>query len=375
MELRLALVAVLLLSGGCGDPATPSRPNLVLIVGDDLAYRDLGFMGSEFVMTPRLDRLASEGAVFPVAYNTASVCRPSLRTLLTGLHPVQWDARVAALRARRRVSPGREMTHMTTMPGLLARNGYATFQAGKLWESHFEVAGFEDGTAVRPQTTGRAAAVAIGRSTMEPVWRFLDERDGRPFFLWFAPTLPHTPFDAADAHRAPYAAMELTDAARAYFANVTRFDAVVGALLDGLEERGLGEDTLVVYLNDNGWDQAPDFEAPLERGGGGLDGPRGKGSLYEIGFRTPLVLRWPGRIEPAVVRPDLVSTVDVTATLLDAAGVAPPPGREGRSLLPLLDGRGGTGRDAIFGSVTASHLKGRRRRADLSATALIARSE
>lgn len=345
----LALLAALALAA-CAD----RPPNLVLVIGDDQGWTDYGFMGSKTVQTPRLDALAAQGTVYPRAFDTASSCRPALRTLLTGLEPLAWEARARVLRGRGALGADWELVrHLDTLPRALARRGYASFQGGKYWEGSFADAGFTEGlTPHRPRSAklralaGGEAALALGRSTMEPLWRFLEAHRDGPFFVWFAPSLPHRPHDAGPAYRARYAGADLSPAALAYYANVSRFDDRLGELLDRLDALGVADDTVVVYLADNGWDQPPTEGLATFSGG-----PRGKHTLYEVGFRTPLVLRWPGRVPAGAVRRDLVSTVDLFATLLDLAGAPMPPGRTGHSLWPSLARGAPWTRDRIFGGM------------------------
>jgi arylsulfatase A-like enzyme len=301
-------------------------------------------MGDPIIETPNLDALASEGVVFPYGYATASTCRPSLRSLLTGLHPVQWNARRRALRAEDRAgSKFDPIRDFATLPRLLGTRGYQSFQTGKYWETTFEGAGFTHGMK-RPEETARpgepgwiqvragGSGLAIGRSTMQPLWDFLEQAGDERFFVWFAPSLPHTPHDPPREFLDRYADADLSGAARAYYANITRFDAIVGELIERLEAMGLRDDTLLVYLSDNGWDQAPRALNPVPE----LGGVRGKSSMYELGFRTPIVFQWPGRIPGGRTRNDLVSEVDLFTTLLDFAGLEAPPDRTGINLRPAL---------------------------------------
>jgi uncharacterized sulfatase len=321
------------------------RPNLVIIIGDDHGYPYAGFMGSEVVETPHLDRLAAEGTVFSHAYNVSSTCRPSLMSLLTGLDPYQVE-----LRSNQLANQGRQRNDVNrildfqTLPALLAQRGYRSFQAGKHWEGSALQAGFTAGTKTAKQVTGSSFAdfaggtlgLEIGRTTMEPVWEMLERSEGDPFLLWFAPRLPHTPMDAPESYRAPYLHAGLSRSAVAYYANISRLDAAIGELLQRLEAMELRERTLVLYLSDNGWDQAPDVEA---RGRAlTLGGTRGKMSMYELGFRTPIVFHWPGHVPRGVVHDELVSTLDVFPTLLDYAGLVAPAGRWGLSLRPRIEG-------------------------------------
>lgn len=328
----------------------------MLVIGDDHGYTDFGFMGSREVQTPNLDRLAAEGTVFPVAYTTASQCRPALRTLLSGLYPHQWGLRVAQIAARVGRADGvRDVELFDTLPRALERHGYATFEGGKLWEGTFADAGFGGGMTDRfepsafPRLRGQFGGdgLALVRETMDPVFEFVDAHTEQPFFLWFAPFLPHLPHDAPPRFRDLYRNAEISGRRRAYYAAVSWFDEGVGRLVEHLERRGLREKTLIVYLADNGWEV--DDEAYRAEGG-----PHGKNSLYELGFRTPLVFHWPGHIESGAVRDALASFVDVVPTLLDYAGAPPLRGRPGRSLRPQVEGREGAGRHALIGAAPRS---------------------
>jgi arylsulfatase A-like enzyme len=346
---RLALA--LLLAVACGNGGPPDPPNLVLIIADDQGYRDYGFMGSPTVRTPNLDRLASEGVVFSFGYTTSSVCRPTLQTLLTGLYPREWTMRIAQMRRRGSApTPWGEVARFETLPRILAEHGYASFQAGKHWEGTFTTAGFTDGmTATKdpeqfkgidglPGGGGIRIAGADGlrivRETMDPVYEFIDAHVDSPFLLWFAPYLPHIPHNAPRRHQDLYRDAPVPKTTKLYYSAISWLDEGVGQLLEHLESRGLREKTLVVYMSDNGW-QAGDFG--LHRNTL-LGGPKAKLSLYDLGFRTPIILSWPGRIPEGEVIDRLTSTAHLFPTFLDYAGVPQLPDRAGRSLRPLLEG-------------------------------------
>lgn len=337
------LFGSLLLATSVGCSSDDPLPNIVVVLSDDQSYPDFGFMGSSTIVTHELDRLAQEGVVFTHGFNTASTCRYSQMSILTGLHPAQWNARKNQLK-RQGVSlrEGLEIQAFLTLPALLAKRGYVSFQAGKYWEGSFAMGGFDSGMKGddwfkdRSEYGRRVAAAGgrsleLGRTTLQPVFDFLAEEREQPFFLWFAPRLPHFPHDPSADDLAPYEGLALTPSARLYYGNITRFDRVVAQLMEELARLELAKNTLVVFLADNGWDQLPDEQRP-----GPFGGPRGKNSVYELGYRTPIVFHWPGRIGPGPPIDTLVSTVDVFATLLDVAGVKAPPDRVGRSLLPLL---------------------------------------
>jgi uncharacterized sulfatase len=334
-------------------------PNIILIIGDDHGWPYFGFMGDEIVKTPHLDALAKEGVLFPFGFTTSSTCRPSLRSLLTGLDPVQWRAKRRAHLAKGQSSKGRErIRDFETLPRRLARRGYASFQGGKYWEGGYQAGGFTDGMARSLDAAsltkwgwmqGRAGgdSLELGRTTMEPLWDFLEKNRDEPFFVWFAPKLPHTPHDASEEFLALYAGDDLSESARKYYANISRFDARVGELVARLEKLGLREKTLIVYLTDNGWEQDPRATYRTSQ----LGGPKGKSSMYELGFRTPIIFNWPGRLTGGTRRDDLVSEVDLFTTMLEFAELEPPPDRTGVSLRSALLGDGKSSRETVIGSM------------------------
>lgn len=385
-----ALAALALAALACGERAgappppdaqsparAPERPNIVLLIGDDYGYPYHGFTGSEVVQTPHLDRLAAEGTVFTQGFATSNVCRPSMWTLLTGLYPLQLHARAerragqplgSGARGRRqwpkwdRYYVGAIRADPDTLPRALSRAGYVSFQAGKFWEGTFDVGGFDDGMnredvpgatdpADGPNDRVRGLGSTLGRLTLSPVLDFIDAQGDPPFFLWYAPLLPHRPHDPPADLWALYEGLGLSHDARAYYAMCSWFDRGVGQLIEHLERRGLSERTLVVYVSDNGWQADPASEATHH-----LGGPLGKLSHHELAFRTPIVFRWPGRIPAGRVVEALVSTADLHPTLLSYAGMAAAPGRLGVDLRPLIEGSAGSVRDVLIGSTSFLRL-------------------
>lgn len=368
MELRaaivLGLVACLLPAVRMAESAEP-LPNLVLIISDDQGYGDYGFMGKEHVRTPHLDRLAAASARFPNGYVPASVCRPSLATLLTGLYPHQH-----MIHFNHPPDPSEHGRHQAdylmqraaALPRLLKRAGYVSLQTGKYWEGHYRTAGFDEGMTlggrhpIMPELGWRIAhgngdaGLLIGRRTMAPIGEFLDRHRGQPFFLWYAPVLPHTPHNVTDKHLRPYRTNPQVPAhMRRYYASITRFDDTVGELMQMLARRKLVENTLFVYLADNGWE--PRQDSP-ER-----NTARSKRSFFEMGLRTPILLSWQGRIEPGTHR-GLVSSIDVVPTLLAAAGLeSAVEGLPGISLLPVAKGHAELSERPVFGATYPGQAK------------------
>lgn len=307
---RAAGLCVLLAVGcglgpGCEPPQALPRggpPNLILILSDDHAFDDYGFMGSKIARTPHIDELAAGGSVFPLTYNTASICRPSQLSLLTGLDPLQWGAMQGFFDAQTKKSRETDrVSRFTTLPRTLGFNDYKSLQAGKLWEGTFEAAGFDAGQKIESKSgirelsawSGGPESHAIGRTTMAPVHEFIDAHLNEPFFVWFAPLLPHVPLDAPARYTDHYEASGLPEDARGYYANIERLDDVIGELVDHLERRGIRDNTLIVFLADNGWEVEEDESRAPGTWAGGV---RGKASMYELGWRTPLIFNWPGTI-------------------------------------------------------------------------------
>jgi arylsulfatase A-like enzyme len=304
-----------------------SRPNVVLIIGDDHAWTDFGFMGSPEARTPAIDRLASEGLTFTRGYVTTALCSPSLATLLTGLHPHQHGI------TGNDPAPGLDRDAWLTrflehpmLPQLLADAGYRTLHTGKFWIREPAAVGFTDGMGATDRHGGRA--LAIGRDTMQPIDDFLDAAvaEDRPFFVWYAPFLPHTPHNPPQRLLDRHAAVADEDHRR-YLAMIEWLDETCGHLLDGLEARGVADDTVVIYLSDNGWNAF------------------GKSFPYENGVRTPLIVRWPRRVQPRLERERLAENIDVVPTILAAAGVPVPEGLPG---VNLLDDEAVAARKTIF---------------------------
>ena len=330
---------VLVLMAALVAPGAAQPPNVVLIIGDDQAWTDFGFMGHPDIKTPRLDALARQSAVFPRGYVPSSLCRPSLASIITGLYPQEHKITGNdPPRGTDRAEMLRHIDAVATLPRLLAARGYRSFQAGKWWEGGHERGGFTDGmTHGDPSRGGRHGddGLKIGRASMKPVFDFIDGGDGAPFFLWYAPFLPHTPHNPPERLLAKYRDGRPEFIAR-YFAMCEWFDETCGALLDHLDDRGLARDTIVLFVTDNGWIQRPD-----RRG----FAPRSKRSPYEAGVRTPIMVRWPGVVS-AGEHAHPVSSVDLAPTILTACGVDVPPSMRGQDLVAVA-----TGDEAPHGAV------------------------
>ena len=230
-----------------------------------------------------------------------------------------------------------------TLPRLLAQKGYLSLQTGKWWEGHHRRGGFTHGmTHGDPKRGGRHgdAGLAIGRQTTKPVLDFVDEAVAkqRPFFLWYAPMMPHLPHNPPERLLAEYQAKTESIHLARYWAMCEWFDETCGQLLDHLDQRGIAEGTLVLYVCDNGWNQLENRR--------GCD-RRSKMSSFEGGVRTPIMVRWPGHVKPRRDDTTPVSAIDLVPTALAAGGFERSPALEG---LSLFDRQAVEKRDGVFGA-------------------------
>ncbi len=342
-------------------PAAAAPPNVVMIISDDQAWGDYTFMGHPQIRTPHLDRLAKESLTFRRGYVTSSLCCPSLASIVTGKFPHQHkvtsndppapvgkeklpmgklvnDPEFQALRAQMNGF----MDALPTLPRLLTANGYRTLQTGKWWQGNFKHGGFTHGMTKGEVGGGGGRhgdeGLDIGRKTMQPIYDFIAEsrKEAKPFFVWYAPMLPHDPHTPPERLLAKYRDKTPSEHVAKYWAMVELFDETCGDLLGYLDREGLAENTIVTYVTDNGWIQDP--EKPRYA-------PRSKQSQYDGGLRTPIMVRWPGHVQPRM-SDAVVSSVDLLPTVLAACKIPAPEGLAG---VNLLDETTVAARKAVFG--------------------------
>jgi arylsulfatase A-like enzyme len=346
----LAIAAALrFLAKPGSEPASErSLPNIILITADDLGWKELGCCGNPDVSTPNIDRLAREGVRFTNAFVVASSCSPSRASLITGQYP--HTNGVTALthhRPTKMLSPFHR-----TFPELLKESGYRTALQGK-WHVAPYLPSFWYGYDER--LSGILASGFKIHDSKEAV-DFISRNRGGRFHLelnfmqnhrdddgefHFASGFPVDP----DEIRVPeYWALPDSpgireDIAR-YYSQTMEMDALVGEVLQSLDDLGLADDTIVIFLSDNG----PPY-------------PGNKRTLYDRGTGTPLLVRWPEALEPGRVVDHLVSSIDIMPTILEALGIAIPDDVEGRSFLAMMrsDDAPATG-DAVFSEMT-SHVQ------------------
>lgn len=322
-------------SGSClAQNQNSSRPNVVVLISDDQGFGDYGFMGHDIIETPRLDKLAAESLVFRRGYVTTALCCPSLATMLTGLYPHEHrrTGNDPLKDTGRRVSEWIEyFGKQPQLPAMLRDAGYLTLHTGKYWHGDPAVSGFTDSMG-KTGRHGSEYSLSIGRDTMEPVKKFLDKagQEQKPFMIWYAPFMPHTPHTPPERLLKKYVEAGAGSQAK-YYAMCEWFDETCGDLLERLERRGLSKDTIVLYICDNGW------------------GSVGKGSVksspHELAVRTPIMVRWTGRVSPEMNDALLASNIDLAPTVLRACGLEPVKAMSG---VNLLDRKAVAGRKQLF---------------------------
>jgi arylsulfatase A-like enzyme len=344
MKRTTNLLRALLISS-LASVAAAGPPNVVLILSDDQAWTDYSFMGHDVIQTPHLDKLAKESVVFTRGYVPSSLCRPSLMTLATGLYPYQH--KIVGNDPPSGTDRGAMLKHVEshpTLPRMLAEKGYLSLQTGKWWEGNYKLGGFTHGmTHGDPQRGGRHGdeGLKIGRQGLKPIFDFIEECGDRPFFVWYAPFLPHTPHNPPERLLNKYKdKVDSLHVAR-YYAMCEWFDETCGELVDYIDQKKLGENTLIVYVTDNGWIQNP---------AAANYAPKSKRSPYDGGIRTPIMVRWPGKLAPRRDEATLVSSIDLVPTILAACGLKPTADMPGLNLLDVVTDTA-TKRDAIFGEI------------------------
>jgi len=311
-----------------------SRPNIVFIIADDMAWNDSGAYGNPYVHTPNIDRLAQEGMCFDQAFLTISSCSPSRASIITGRYPHQTDAEQLHWPL-----PAEQLTFVE----LLKASGYWTAAAGK-WHlggavkdrfdevREADVSGFQLPTGEAAKA-GRIIQKAEGDAKsgcdqwLPTLWA---RPKDRPFFLWLAALDPHRDYDEGiltRPHRPetvrlpPY--VPDTPGTRAdfalYYDEITRLDRFIGEVMAELKKQGVAGNTFVLFISDNG--------RPF---------PRDKTTIYDSGIKAPFIVRWPSRVKPASRCGSLVSAVDIAPAFLELAGLPAPDLFEGASFLPLL---------------------------------------
>ncbi|WEK38321.1 MAG: sulfatase-like hydrolase/transferase [Candidatus Pseudobacter hemicellulosilyticus] len=310
------LVVCLCLEAGLSVAQT--RPNIVIFIADDLNQQDVGCYGNIDVRTPNMDQMAREGMRFNNAYATSPMCTPSRSSLFTGLYPHR---------------NGSQMNHFTvhadtrSLPHYLQELGYRVVLSGKTHISPedkfpFEYIGKEFG-----QYAPTENRVDKKKETVQLIEDHFASRAEQPLCLIVAPWLPHVPwfpnrdFDPQQLKLPPYLAdtKETRGALAAYYQSISAADKMLGEVLAALDKAGKKDNTAVFFTSDQG-----------------VQFPSAKWTVYDLGLRVPMIVRWPGKVTPGKVSDALVSLVDVTPTFIDLAGGKPVKTLDGSSFREVL---------------------------------------
>ena len=381
-----------------------SKPNFVFFLIDDLGWTDLGCYGSSFYETPNIDRLASQGMRFTDAYAACSVCSPTRASIMTGKYPArlgitQWIGGPNQPTEYLHYMPLDELTVAEALKG----QGYATGFVGK-WhlgdkpyypkQQGFDINVGGDASGAPPTyfwpyakrdraleqmpPGGHEGEYLTDRLTDESL-KFLDANKDRPFLLYLSHYAVHTPIESkqelTDKYKAKAEKLPATDEPRfvsvyaryktrcvqdhpAFAGMVQSVDESVGRVMNRLEELGVADNTVVIFMSDNGGlstipREAPTCNLPLRAG---------KGWLYEGGIREPMMIKWPGVVRPGSVCSEPVTSTDFYPTMLQMAGLPLKPEQhvDGVSLMPLLKGTGKLNRKAIYWHYPHYHGSGNR---------------
>ncbi|MEM7231169.1 MAG: sulfatase [Planctomycetota bacterium] len=314
-------------------PTVAAAPNILLIVSEDNGP-ELGCYGDPYARTPNLDRLASEGIRFHRAYVPQAGCSQSRASFLTGLYPHQHGQIGLATWSFR--------LYRKDTPNLVRRLKAAGYRTGRIGKLHINPASafpfdFREITGANFRRKNlsdyaKHAARFIGAGDA-PFFLSVNYPDAHDPWLRQVEGMPAKPQTGSEVQTMPYMGIDapaMREMIADYYNSLSRLDTLVGHLLKELERSGKSQDTIVVYLGDHGADML-----------------RGKRTCYEGGVRIPLLLRWPGQVEPQI-RQDLVSTIDLMPTLLAAAGAEPVSGLPGRALQPLFKNQPVAWRNQLF---------------------------
>jgi arylsulfatase A len=376
------VAALVVLSSSPGKAVQTRKPNIVLILADDLGYGDIGPYGQRQILTPNLDRLAAGGLRFTQAYAGAAVCAPSRSVLMTGLHtghtpiranagtfPLQADdvtlAEVLQRAGYQSGGFGKWGLGDAGSPGIPTRHGFIAF-FGYLHQIHAHTYFPEflwDNERKHPLAgnsnggRGEYSADLIADRALQFIRA---HRDG-PFFLYAPFTLPHGRFEVPNDE--PYTGRDWPQPEKNFASMVTRLDGHIGRIMALLTELQLERDTIVFFASDNGGISGEGHDVKRFRSNGPLRGE--KATLYEGGIRVPMIVRWPGRVAEHTTSDVPWGFWDFLPTLAELAGTRAPDGIDGISVLPTILGKNGGAQKPSERTFYWEHLQFNRQTSEL----------
>lgn len=322
------------------------RPNVILIMTDDQGYGDVAIHGNDKIRTPNMDRIAREGVQF-TQFHVNPVCSPTRASLLTGRYYYRTGVVDTYL--------GRSMMHKdeVTLAEALGNSGYRTgifgkWHLGDNYPLRATDQGFQDSVVIKGGGLGQPSDFPDGGSYTDPILlhngkperykgyctgiyvnealRFIQANRDRPFFVYLPTNSPHTPLEIPDELVEPYRKLGLDDTTAKVYAMCTEIDGQIGRVLKALDEWKLADDTILIFMTDNGPQQ--------KRWNAGMRGQ--KGTVYEGGIRAPFFLRWPRVVKAGSKVDRLAAHIDIFPTLGELCGAKADSKLDGRSLAPLL---------------------------------------
>lgn len=376
MKCFLATLLAFALASPCF--AVERKPNIIFMLIDDMGWTDLGCYGSKYYETPNIDKLAKDGMRFTQAYSACTVCSPTRAAVMTGkyparLHLTDWIAGHNRPSARLKIPDWKKELPLEeeTIAERLKTGGYATASIGKwhlggpdFWPEKqgfdLNVAGCDMGSPpsyfspykIKTLTDGPDGEYLPDRLTSDAIG-FIEQNKDKPFYIYLPHYAVHTPIMGKKEVIAKYQAKAAAGGHSnpVYAALVEGVDDSVGRLRAKLEELKLTQDTIFVFTSDNGglsgtvngagWRRGPTDNSPARWG---------KGSSYEGGVHIPLIVSWPGKVQPGTTCDAPVISCDHYPTLLEVTGISKKEGQiiDGESLMPLLTQNGSLKRDAIY---------------------------
>ena len=379
----------------CVQEDAPDKPNIVLVLIDDMGWKDFGMAGSTYYETPNIDRVSREGIRFTLGYSAAPVCSPSRGAILTGRYPARtkfttvWDQNETAIDKKSKLHTvakqgeknGRarfnnrfeDAPHYHSLPlseitfaDVLTEHGYLTGYIGKWhcgWDEKFwpDKRGFQYAAGYRtvPVGTPHFGRTGIGMmADMEDLKpddyvgdkltdkavAFIEENahGEKPFMLVLSHYLVHGPLEGKESYVEMYQGKQTTDQDKPVKAAMLQsVDESVGRVLLALEEAGIDQNTVFIFTSDNGGPVPATSNYPLMGG---------KSYMFEAGMRVPFLVRWKGKIIPSVDEDHRIVQTDLFPTLLEIAGIPPRPDLhiDGKSFYPLITGKGEWSQDPVF---------------------------